>query len=158
MTELDEPATSAMSVQKCLTHSIRRRHLMNAGDNCNPEALILRTFSPRFMHLPRTAEFSHSLTLPEAARSMIETEALALNNASAMKKKCVDFVVRAVGRKWQMIEFPAEFMSLPVGQEVCLESQKKKAFSTLHISILEIYKHLSTMLMDRCHRQPLERL
>ena len=83
MTELVEPVTGAMSVQKCLTHSIRRRHLMNAEDNCNLDALILRTFAPRFMHLPRTGEFSNSLILSQAARSMIEAEALALNNASA---------------------------------------------------------------------------
>ena len=70
-----------------------------------------------------------------------------------------------------MIEFPAEFMSLPVGQEDCLEfwetlcafsfgsePQKKTAFSTLHLSVLECYKYLSTMLTDHCHRQPLERL
>ena len=49
-----------------------------------------------------------------------------------------------------------------MGDTLCFlfgsETQKKKAFSTLHISILESYKHLSTMLTDHCHMQPLERL
>ena len=48
MIELVEPGIGAMSVQKCLTHRIRRRHLWNAEDTCNLEAAILRTctFSP----------------------------------------------------------------------------------------------------------------
>ena len=175
MTELVEPATGAMSVQKCLTHSIRRRHIMDAGDNCRLEALVLRTFSPRFLHASRTAEFANALIMPEATRSLIEAEARALNNASAqklaLKKSCVEFVVRAIGKRWRMIEFPAEFMSLPIGQEDSLEfwetlcafsfgseSQRKMAFSTLHLSVLESYTHLSTMLTDNCHRQPSERL
>ena len=85
MTELVEPVTGSMTVQKSLTHSIRRKHLMTAGDNCNLEALALRTFSPRFMHSIRTEEYANSLILPEAARSLIESEARALNNASAQK-------------------------------------------------------------------------
>ena len=180
MTELVEPITGSMTVQKSLTHSIRRKHLMTAGDNCNLEALVLRTFSPRFIHSIRTEEFANSQIVPEAARSLIESEeARALNNASAqtlaLKKNCVEFVVRAVGRKWQMIEFPAEFMSLPVarahvGQEDCLEfwetlcafsfgseSQRKTAFSTLHLSVLESYKYLSTMLTDHCMPQAASR-
>ena len=113
--------------------------------------------------------------MPEATRSLIESEALALSNASAQKlapkKSCVEFVVRAVGKRWRMIEFPTEFMSLPVGQEDCLEfwetlcafsfgsnSQRKTALSTLHLSVPESYTHLSTMLTDNCHRQPSERL
>ena len=175
MTELMEPVTGAMSVQKCLTHSIRRKHIMDAGDTCRLEALVLRTFSPRFLHSSRTGEFANSLIMPEATRSLIESEALALSNASAQKlapkKSCVDFVVRAVGKRWRMIEFPTELKSLPVGQEDCLEfwetlcafsfgsdSQRKTAFSTLHLSVLESYTHLSTMLTDNCHRQPSERL
>ena len=71
MTELVEPVTSTMSVQKCLTHNIRRKHLMDAGDNCSLEALVLRTFSPRFMHRIRTGEFANSLIMPEATRSLI---------------------------------------------------------------------------------------
>ena len=149
MTELVELVTGSLIVQKAITHSIRRKHLMIPEDSCHLEALVLRTFSPRFMHSGRTAEFSNALILPEAARVMIESEALALNNASAqkfaLKKSCVDFVVRAVGKKLQTIDFLAEFMSLPSGQEDCLdfwetlcafsfgsESQKKTAFSTLH--------------------------
>ena len=54
MTELVEPVIGAMSIQKCLTHNIRGRHFMDAGDNCSLAALILRTFSPRFMHFVRT--------------------------------------------------------------------------------------------------------
>ena len=148
---------------------------MDAGDNCSLEALILRTFSPRFMHSVRTGEFAISPIVPEATTRTIESEALALSNASAqklaLKKNCVDFVVRAVGKRWRMIEFATEFMSLPVGQEDCLEfwetlcafsfgsdSQRKTAFSTLHLSVLESYTHLSTMLTDYCHRQHLERL
>ena len=98
---------------------------MDAGNTCRLEALVLRTFSPRFLHSSRTGEFANSLIMPEATRSLIESEALALSNASAQKlapkKSCVDFVVRAVGKRWRMIEFPTEFMSLPVGQEDCLE-------------------------------------
>ena len=100
---------------------------MDAGDSCCLEALVLHTFSPRFMHSVRTGEFANSLIMPEATRSLIESEALALSNASAqklaLKKNCVDFVVRAVGKRWRMIEFPTEFMSLPVGQELMSETR-----------------------------------
>ena len=113
---------------------------MNPDDNCHLEALVLRTFSPRFTHIARISEFSNSLILPEAARSMIESEALALNNASAqklaLKKNCGDFVVRAVGKKWQTIEFPAEFMSLPVRQEDCLEFRRFGASQPFSISAI----------------------
>jgi hypothetical protein len=98
ITELVEPVTGAMFVQKRLTHSIRRKHIMDAGDSCRLEALVLRTFSPRFLHSSRTGEFANSLIMPEATKSLIESDALALSNASAQKlvpkKNCVDFLVR----------------------------------------------------------------
>ena len=34
MTELVEPAGGSMSVQKAITHSIRRKHLMVPEDSC----------------------------------------------------------------------------------------------------------------------------
>ena len=75
MTELVDPVAGPMTVQKSITHNIRRKHLMNPDDNCHLEALVLRTFSPRLTHAARTSEFSNSLILPEAARTMIESEA-----------------------------------------------------------------------------------
>ena len=94
---------------------------MISEDSCNLEELVLRTCT--FLLGSCTVGVLQSSQMPLYCRRqqgplMIESEALALdlNNASAqtlaLKKSCVDFVVRAVGKKWQTIDFPAEFMSL----------------------------------------------